>query len=117
MRALAYTQVPRPVLWLVPEGELEWPPGSGARVTVEPFYLSTLPVTNRQLEAFAPGRPRSAAAPGDEDPALAVSLEEARGYCRWYAEVARKPMRLRRRPPRLRSGRCTTWAWAIWTST
>ena len=94
MKTDAYTRYPRPVLWLVPEGEIEWPPGGGERQVVAPFYLSTLPVTNRQLEAFAPGRTRSPAAPGDDDPALAVSLAEARAYCRWYGELARKPIRL-----------------------
>ena len=94
MKTDAYTRYPRPVLWLVPEGEIEWPPGGGERQVVAPFYLSTLPVTNRQLEAFAPGRSRPPAAPKDEDPALGVGLEEARAYCRWYGEVARKPIRL-----------------------
>lgn len=94
MKADAYTRYPRPVLWLVPEGELEWPPEGGERRVVEPFYLSTLPVTNRQLEAFSPGRARPPAAPGDDDPALGVAFEEARAYCRWYGELARKPIRL-----------------------
>ena len=90
-----YTRYPRPVLWLVPEGEREWRAGDRVeRRTVEPFYLSTVPVTNRQLEAFAPGRERSPAARGDDDPAVGVSLEEALAYCRWYGEVSRKPIRL-----------------------
>ena len=80
-----YTAYPRPVLWLVPEGE-----------GVEPFYLSTLPVTNLQMEAFDPGFARSHLGRGDDDPALGVSLEAARGYCRWYGGLSRKAIRLPR---------------------
>jgi formylglycine-generating enzyme required for sulfatase activity len=93
--AKPYTSYPRPVLWLVPEGELEWRrDGASRRVTVPPFYLSTLPVTNRQLEAFDGGRARAAASQGDDDPAIGVSREEAEAYCRWYGTVARKAIRL-----------------------
>jgi len=86
-----YTAYPRPVLWLVPEGQLATPAGI---VAVEPFYLSTLPVTNRQLEAFTGARARPAAAAGDDDPAIGVTLDMARGYCDWYARIARKAIRL-----------------------
>ncbi|HEV8238889.1 MAG TPA: SUMF1/EgtB/PvdO family nonheme iron enzyme [Thermoanaerobaculia bacterium] len=86
-----YTSYPRPVLWLVPEGEL---PFGGRRVEIAPFYLSTLPVTNVQLEAFTGARERPYAAPGDDDPAIGVTLEIARGYCEWYARIARKAIRL-----------------------
>lgn len=79
----AYTRYPRPLLWLVP-GDDEIPS----------FYLSKLPVTNVQFEAFDPGHLRAPTSPGDGDPALGVSFEAARGYCDWYAGVARKPMRL-----------------------
>jgi formylglycine-generating enzyme required for sulfatase activity len=82
-----YTAHPRPVLWLVPEGEIDG-------VAVEPFYLSSLPVTNRQLDAFAPERPRPPAAPGDDDPAVGVDVDLARGYCEWYARISRKAIRL-----------------------
>ena len=84
-----YTSYPRPVLWLVPEGAL-----AGGSVEVAPFYLSTLPVTNVQLEAFSGARRRPAAAAGDDDPAIGVAFELARGYCDWYARVARKAIRL-----------------------
>lgn len=87
----AYTLYPRPVLWLVPEGEVRTPRGA---VTVAPFYLSTVPVTNRQLEAFDPTYRRSAAAPDDDDPALGVSWRDALAYCAWYGRVARKAIRL-----------------------
>lgn len=86
-----YTSFPRPVLWLVPEGELAL---GGSTVAVEPFYLSTLPVTNRQLEAFTGSRQRSLAAPDDDDPAIGVAVELASAYCSWYARIARKAIRL-----------------------
>lgn len=82
-----YTRYPRPILWLVPGGTL----GAAA---VEPFYISKFPVTNEQFEAFDPGFARSAVSPGDDDPAVGVSWEDVAEYCRWYAEVSRKPMRL-----------------------
>lgn len=83
----AYTSYPRPVLWLVPEGEV-------GGVRVEPFYLSTLPVTNRQMEAFDPTFVRAPLSPGDEDPAIGVGYRDARAYCAWYGRLARKPIRL-----------------------
>ena len=98
-----YTAYPRPILWLVPGGEArvgsahpEREPDAAPVFTaeVEPFYLSKLPVTNEQFEAFDPGHERSAASPGDRDPAVGVSWYDAAEYCAWYAEVARKPIRL-----------------------
>lgn len=93
-----YTRYPRPVLWLVPEGEDADAHEKDAHEKddrpVAPFYLSTLPVTNEQYEAFDPGFERSPAAPGDRDPALGVSWDDAAGYCAWYAELAGKPIRL-----------------------
>ncbi len=61
---------------------------------VEPFYIGKFPVTNEQFEAFDPGFERSTVSAGDRDPAAGVSFEMARAYCRWYAGVSRKPMRL-----------------------
>lgn len=78
-----YTDYPRTILWLVPGG-----------ADVEPFYLGKLPVTNEQYEAFDPGFERQPASPGDRDPATGVSWPDAAAYCRWYAELSRKPMRL-----------------------
>jgi formylglycine-generating enzyme required for sulfatase activity len=85
-----YTHFPRTILWLVPGGPF---PGEEG-MEVEPFYLSKLPITNVQLEAFAPDFRRGALSPGDDDPAVGVDLELARAYAAWYAEVSRKPMRL-----------------------
>lgn len=94
-----YTAYPRPILWLIPGGEAEVggpePDAAPAfTVSVEPFYLSKLPVTNEQFEAFDPGFARAALSPGDGDPAVGVSWYDAAEYCAWYAEVARKPIRL-----------------------
>jgi len=77
-----YTRYPRPILWLIPEGP------------VQPFYISKVPVTNEQFEAFDPGFLRSPVSAGDRDPATGVSWHAAVEYCEWYAEIARKPIRL-----------------------
>lgn len=71
-------------------------PDSSPRFTVEvaPFYLTKLPVSNEEYEAFDPAFERSELSPGDREPALGVSWQEATAYCTWYAEVARKPIRL-----------------------
>ncbi len=87
----SYAHVPRTILWLVPGGE-----GliDGRTVTVEPFYLSKWPVTNEQFEAFDPDHRRSPLSSGDRDLAVGIGWNQADAYCRWYAEVSRKPMRL-----------------------
>jgi formylglycine-generating enzyme required for sulfatase activity len=94
-----YTDYPRTVLWLVPGGRTtiggEEPDARPSfEVEVEPFYLSQWPITNEQFEAFDPSFRRSPLAPGDRDAAVGASWEAADAYCRWYAEVSRKPMRL-----------------------
>ncbi|MCB1032878.1 MAG: SUMF1/EgtB/PvdO family nonheme iron enzyme [Acidobacteria bacterium] len=94
-----YTRYPRPILWLIPGGEAwigESEPDAlpASLVEVEPFYLSKFPVTNEQFEAFDPAFQRSELSPRDTDPAMGLSWTEADEYCRWYAEVSRKPMRL-----------------------
>ena len=88
-----YTHFPRTILWLIPGGTLG-AEVAGRAMEVEPFYLGKTPITNRQLEAFAPDWQRSPGSPGDDDTALGVSFELAEGYAAWYAEVSRKPMRL-----------------------
>lgn len=94
-----YTSYPRTILWLVPGGtaKLGGPEPDAQPVfeaEVEPFYISKWPITNEQFEAFDPGYERSELSPGDRDPAVEVSWDDAREYCEWYAEVSRKPMRL-----------------------
>ena len=106
-----YTSYPRPVLWLVPEGEL---PFGGRNIEIAPFYLSTLPVTNVQLEAFTGARQRPPAASGDDDPAIGVDLDLARGYCDWYARIARKAIRLPSEAEwehACRAGSSSRWFW------
>ena len=87
----SYAHVPRTILWLIPGGEIEI---EKRPAPVEPFYLSKWPLTNQQFEAFDPGYERSTLSPGDRDLAAGVSWRQADAYCRWYAEVSRKPMRL-----------------------
>lgn len=83
MVAKYYTHYPRTTLWLI-QGDGELPS----------FYLSKLPISNRQLEAFRGDFVRSPLSPGDDDPACGVDLATAQAYAAWYAEVSRKPMRL-----------------------
>ncbi len=78
-----YTHYPRTTLWLIQ--------GDG---DVPSFYLSKLPISNRQLEAFDPDFARSPLSLGDDDPACGVDLATAQAYAAWYAELSRKPMRL-----------------------
>jgi formylglycine-generating enzyme required for sulfatase activity len=78
----SYTRYPRPILWLIRGG------------TLPSFYLSKKPVTNEQFEAYDPEFSRSRCSSGDDDPATGVGFDQASGYCAWYAEVSRKPMRL-----------------------
>ncbi len=87
-----YTRYPRPILWLVPGGELLLEDGASA--VIAPFYISKFPVSNEQFEAFDPGFLRSDLSAEDSDPAIAVTLQEAQEYCSWYSEVSRKNMRL-----------------------
>jgi formylglycine-generating enzyme required for sulfatase activity len=94
--AEAYTRYPRTLLWLIRGGSLVWREANGATsvIEVESFYLSKVPVTNEQFEAFDPGFLRASSTPGDDAPAVGVSYNEACAYCAWYAEISRKPMRL-----------------------
>lgn len=87
----SYAHVPRTILWLVPGGQVLI---GGRTETVEPFYLSKWPITNEQFEAFDPDYQRSPLSPDDRDLAVGISWNLADAYCRWYAEVSRKPMRL-----------------------
>ena len=95
----SYTRHPRTILWLVREGECtigddDNDRAPAFRVHVGSFYLGKRPITNRQYEAFAPGHPRADPSAGDDDPVSGVNFYEAASYCRWYADVSRKPIRL-----------------------
>lgn len=83
----SYTRYPRAILWLVREGCYDG-------LQIGSFYMSKLPVTALQYEAFDASYQRPGFAPGDEDAAVGLSFEQAQGYCDWYADVSRKPMRL-----------------------
>ncbi len=87
----SYAHVQRTILWLVPGGEVRI---GDVTVSVAPFYLSKWPVANEQFEAFDPDYRRSPLSAGDRDLAAGLSWPQADAYCRWYAEVSRKPMRL-----------------------
>ncbi|MEE8584072.1 MAG: SUMF1/EgtB/PvdO family nonheme iron enzyme [Acidobacteriota bacterium] len=94
-----YTNYPRSILWLIQGGSiLIGGAESNATPTfeaeVESFYLGKFPVTNKQFEAFDPAFRRSPLSPAERDPAAGVSFEEASAYCRWYAGVSRKKIRL-----------------------
>ena len=94
-----YTNYPRSILWLVRGGSLtvggeEANAQPRFQASVAPFYISKMPITNLQYEAFCPDHQRPAHCSGDDDPAVNVSHREATDYCRWYATIARKPFRL-----------------------
>ena len=94
-----YTNYPRTILWLVRGGSIDiggHEPASRPcfSADVSPFYISKHPITNRQYEAFDASFARSGNTPGDHAPATGISHEDALAYCRWYADIARKPFRL-----------------------
>ncbi len=94
-----YTDYPRTLLWLVRGGTVviggpeagSSPPFSAA---VGSFYISKVPITNEQFEAFDPEFVRSPVADNDQDPAVGVTFHECAAYAEWYAGVSRKKMRL-----------------------
>ena len=93
----SYTRYPRAILWLLREGDLTLPaPGDGRTTTVRlpAFYIGKTPITNLQFESFDPTYRRTASSPDDREPAAGISHRQATAYCRWYAEIARKPIRL-----------------------
>jgi formylglycine-generating enzyme required for sulfatase activity len=94
-----YTRYPRPILWLIPGGRVtvgghEADARPSFTVEVASFYLAKTPVSNEEYAAFDPGFERTELSSGDRDAALGLSWEQAQAYCRWYAQVARKAIRL-----------------------
>lgn len=87
----SYTRYPRAILWLVRGGQATF---RGTDTAVASFYLSKLPISNAQYEAFDAGFERAPSSVADDDPAVGVDFEQARAYCAWYADVSRKKMRL-----------------------
>jgi formylglycine-generating enzyme required for sulfatase activity len=99
MQRDSYTRYPRAILWLLRGGDLtvEAPgPAGGESIThaVGPFYIGKIPITNEQFEAFDSSYVRASSSPDADGPAVGISAEAAAEYCRWYAQVSRKPMRL-----------------------
>ncbi len=95
----SYTQYPRATLWLLQDNEVRiGGPDPDAQpafvVEVDPFYISKLPITNEQYEAYDSDHSRDQRTPGDEDPVVNVNFSEAVGYCDWYSLVSGKRFRL-----------------------
>lgn len=66
---------------------------AGSSSTVESFYMSKVPISNVQYEAFDRSFRRGAQS-DDDDPAVGLDYGQALAYCAWYARVSRKQMRL-----------------------
>ncbi len=58
------------------------------------FFIAETEVTNEQYEAFDPKYDRSEFSPGDRDPVVEVSWEDAKKYCAWLSEHSRQAIRL-----------------------
>jgi len=58
------------------------------------FWIAKHEVTNAQYGAFDPDRERSQYSPGDHDPVVNVSCEDAKKYCAWLSERSGQVIRL-----------------------
>ncbi len=58
------------------------------------FWIARTEVTNQQYEAFNPKHKRSEYSPGDLDPVVDVSWEDAKKYCAWLSEQSGHAIRL-----------------------
>jgi len=58
------------------------------------FFVAETEVTNEQYEAFDPKHERGEHSPGDNDPVVDVSWEDAKKYCAWLSAQSGLPIRL-----------------------
>jgi len=58
------------------------------------FWIARTEVTNAQYEAFDPDHERFGYWPGDNDPVVDVSCEDAKMYCAWLGEQSGQAVRL-----------------------
>jgi len=58
------------------------------------FFIARTEATNAQYEAFRPKHERSEYSPGDRDPVMEVSWEDAKEYCAWLSEQSGMEIRL-----------------------
>jgi formylglycine-generating enzyme required for sulfatase activity len=94
-----FTKVPRATLWLLPEDDFTMGgPYKDAQPRFEAearaIYIGKTVITNEQYEAFDPAHQRTALTSGDDDPVVNMSFFDAKAYCDWYAELAKKDFRL-----------------------
>jgi len=94
---MGYTKLPRSTLWLVEGGTYTFqqkPTTPVQEITIASFYMGKTPITNEQYEAYDSHYQRSSYSPGNDDPAIHISLADARAYCDWYKTQAKKLIRL-----------------------
>jgi formylglycine-generating enzyme required for sulfatase activity len=58
------------------------------------FYIAVTEVTNAQYEAFDNKHQRNELSPGDRDPVVDVTFEDAKKYCAWLSERSGREIRL-----------------------